>query len=210
MRILQDFAVMNWTVTQQWPSSDPACAKGRMVFLITLSDCSMVWVSKLQTETALFALEAEIISFALSCCELFPVVDFVVEIGKAIGLPTEDWSQCTFLCMRTMRAHLFWHKPFLLNLHLGANTTQLRQCGFVRRSTIMKSNWWRLIPWSNWGIFSQKDCQELLLSISKRWWWDDDCFSLQYIFDRKSWHLPSPVDCGFHMVPVSYVLCMVQ
>lgn len=61
-----------------------------MLFLITLSDCSMVWVSKLQTETALFAMEAKIISFPHFCCELFFVVDFVVEIGKAIGLPTEE------------------------------------------------------------------------------------------------------------------------
>jgi hypothetical protein len=32
--------------------TDPACAKSRTGFLITVSDCPMVSVSKLQTETA--------------------------------------------------------------------------------------------------------------------------------------------------------------
>jgi hypothetical protein len=55
--------------------TDPANVKSRTGFLITVSDCPVVWVSKLQTETALSTMEAEIIALAHCCRELFPVVD---------------------------------------------------------------------------------------------------------------------------------------
>ena len=47
--------------------TDPACAKSCTGFLLTVSDCPMVWISKLQTETALSTMEAEIIALA-HCC----------------------------------------------------------------------------------------------------------------------------------------------
>jgi hypothetical protein len=53
-------------------------------------ECPVVWVSKLQTETALSTMEAEIIALAHCCRERFPVMDFVTDLGKALGLPTED------------------------------------------------------------------------------------------------------------------------
>ena len=70
--------------------NDPACAKSRTGFLITVSDCPMVWVSKLQTETAMSTMEAEIIALSHCCRELFPVVDIVKEVGDVVGLPTKD------------------------------------------------------------------------------------------------------------------------
>jgi hypothetical protein len=70
--------------------NDPACAKSRTGFLILVSDCPMVWVSKLQTETALSTMEAEIIALAHCCRELFPVMDIVKEIGEVVGLETDD------------------------------------------------------------------------------------------------------------------------
>jgi hypothetical protein len=71
--------------------TDPACAKSRTGFLLTVSNCPMmVWVSKLQTETALSTMEAEIIALAHCCWELFPVMDIVAEVGKAVGLETKD------------------------------------------------------------------------------------------------------------------------
>jgi hypothetical protein len=70
--------------------TDPACAKSRTGFLITVSECPMVWVSKLQTETALSTMEAEIIALAHCCRELFPVIDIVKEIGDVVGLKTKD------------------------------------------------------------------------------------------------------------------------
>jgi hypothetical protein len=69
---------------------EPECVKSRTGFLITVSECPVVWVSKLQTETALSTMEAEIIALAHCCRELFPVVDIVTELGKVVGLPTDD------------------------------------------------------------------------------------------------------------------------
>ena len=73
-------------------NNDPACAKSRTGFVITVADCPMVWVSKLQTETALSTMEAEIIALAHCCRELFPVMDIVKEMGEAMNLPTKDMS----------------------------------------------------------------------------------------------------------------------
>ncbi len=50
----------------------------------------MVWVSKLQTETALSTMEAEIIALAHCCWELFPVMDIVDEIGEVVGMETKE------------------------------------------------------------------------------------------------------------------------
>lgn len=72
--------------------TDPSCVKSRTGFLITVSDCPMVWVSKLQTETALSTMEAEVIALAHCCRELFPVCDIVKEVGKVVGKKTEDMS----------------------------------------------------------------------------------------------------------------------
>ena len=52
----------------------------------------MVWVSKLQTKTALSTMEAEIVALAHCCRELFPVCDIVKEVGDILGLVTDDLS----------------------------------------------------------------------------------------------------------------------
>ena len=52
----------------------------------------MVWVSKLQTETALSIMEAEINALAHCCQELFPVIDIAKEIGQTVGLETKDMT----------------------------------------------------------------------------------------------------------------------
>jgi hypothetical protein len=67
-----------------------ACAKSCTGFLLTVSDCLMVWVSKLQTETALSTMEAEIISLAHCCRELFPVMDIVAGIGEVVRMETKE------------------------------------------------------------------------------------------------------------------------
>ena len=71
-------------------SSDPACAKSRTGFVINVANCPVLWVSKLQQQTALSTIEAEINALANSCRELFPIIDLVQEVGEVVGLPTED------------------------------------------------------------------------------------------------------------------------
>ena len=70
-------------------ASDPVCAKSRTGFVINVANCPILWVSKLQTETALSTMEAEINALAHSCKELFPIVDLVSKLGTVAGLPTE-------------------------------------------------------------------------------------------------------------------------
>lgn len=66
---------------------DPVCVKSRTGFVIMVANCPIMWQSKLQTETTLSTMEAEIVALAHSCRELFPIMDGVSIMGKAIGLP---------------------------------------------------------------------------------------------------------------------------
>ena len=66
--------------------TDPACVKSRTGFVIMFDDCPVLWVSKLQTETALSTMEAETNALAHCCRELFPIIDIVKALGKAVGL----------------------------------------------------------------------------------------------------------------------------
>ena len=71
---------------------DPSCVKSRTGFIINVADCPVLWQSKLQTETALSTMQAEIIALAHSCRELFPVMDMVHSLGPAVGLEVEQTS----------------------------------------------------------------------------------------------------------------------
>ena len=66
--------------------TDPACVKSRTGYVITVADCPVLWQSKLQTETALSTMEAEIVAMAHSCKELFPVIDLTISLAQALGL----------------------------------------------------------------------------------------------------------------------------
>ena len=69
---------------------DTACVKIRTGFVITFADCPVFWASKLQTETALSTMEADIITLAHSCRELFPIIDITISLGQAFGLQIGD------------------------------------------------------------------------------------------------------------------------
>ena len=67
--------------------TDPACAKSRTGFIITFAGCPVLWQSKLQTETALSTMEAEIIALSACCRELFPIMDMVKSLTESVNLP---------------------------------------------------------------------------------------------------------------------------
>ena len=67
--------------------TDPASAKSRTGFIINVANCPVLWLSKLQTETALRTMESKIVSLSHSCKELFPMMDMVAVLGPAIGIP---------------------------------------------------------------------------------------------------------------------------
>ncbi len=67
--------------------TDPTCAKNRTGFIITFAECPVFWQSKLQTETALSTMEANIIALSACCRELFPIIDMVHSLAVATNLP---------------------------------------------------------------------------------------------------------------------------
>ena len=67
-------------------NTDPASVKSRTGYVINVAGCPVLWQSKLQSETALSTMEAEIIAMAHSCRELFPIMDMVSELGPAVSL----------------------------------------------------------------------------------------------------------------------------
>ncbi|KAL7475134.1 hypothetical protein ACHAW6_001059 [Cyclotella cf. meneghiniana] len=95
--------------------TDPACVKSRTGFLIMVSDCPMVWVSKLQTKTALSTMGAEIIARTHCCRKLFPVCDIEKEVGKVVGMETDECPLSMCLCMKTMLERWFWLRQFHLS-----------------------------------------------------------------------------------------------
>ena len=70
--------------------NDPSCIKSCTGYLVNLSGCPVILVSRLQRKTALSTMEAEINALSQCCCDLFPIVDMVSEIGQVVGLPTDD------------------------------------------------------------------------------------------------------------------------
>ncbi len=52
--------------------NDPHRVRSRTGYVICLSDCPVLWISKLQTEIALSTMEAEYVALSASCLDLFP------------------------------------------------------------------------------------------------------------------------------------------
>ena len=64
----------------------PICVKSRTGYVLTLNDCPLVWVSKLQTEIALSTMEAEYIALAQAMQEVIPTRRMVTYVGEILGL----------------------------------------------------------------------------------------------------------------------------
>ena len=65
---------------------DPVVSKSRMGYTILLANCPILWVSKLQTETALSTLHAEYVALSQSCRDLVPIKDVVKELATNVGI----------------------------------------------------------------------------------------------------------------------------
>ena len=66
--------------------TDPACAKSRTGFVSMFAGVPILWQSKLQSETALSTMEAEVIALAACMRELIPIIDMVDDLARAVGL----------------------------------------------------------------------------------------------------------------------------
>ena len=70
--------------------TDPACAKSRTGFVIVFAGVPILWQSRLQSETALSTMEAEVNALASCMRELIPIMDIVKELAAAVGLQAGD------------------------------------------------------------------------------------------------------------------------
>jgi hypothetical protein len=69
---------------------DPVSVKSRTGYCLTLGNCPVIWVSKLQTEIALSTTEAEYIALSQSMRDLLPMRRLLEEAGKALNLDFSD------------------------------------------------------------------------------------------------------------------------
>ena len=65
-------------------SQDPISAKSRTGYILMLSKCPLLWVSKLQTEIALSTMEAEYIALSQSMRDLIPIRRLVNAVCNAL------------------------------------------------------------------------------------------------------------------------------
>jgi hypothetical protein len=75
-----------------WPyedKQDPSCVKSRTGFAICISNCPIIWQSKLQELIALSTMEAEYNALSTSLKEVLPVQRLVQAVGRSVGLDSE-------------------------------------------------------------------------------------------------------------------------
>ena len=65
-------------------SQDPICAKSRTGYVITLSDCPLMWASKMQSEISVATMEAEYCALSTSIRDLIPLRRLVREVCTAL------------------------------------------------------------------------------------------------------------------------------
>lgn len=63
---------------------DPTCAKSRTGYILTLGNCPLIWVSKLQTEISLSTMESEYVSLSTAMRDVLPLRRVVSAVSRAI------------------------------------------------------------------------------------------------------------------------------
>ncbi len=70
--------------------NDQHCVRSCTGYIICLLDCSVLWISKLQTEIVLSVMEAEYVSLSTLCWDLFPMIYLTKEICSSLSLQLND------------------------------------------------------------------------------------------------------------------------
>jgi hypothetical protein len=89
--------------------NDPHCIRSQTGYVICLTNCPVLWISKLQTEIALSTMEAEYVALSASCRDLFGMIDVTNKICSALHLTLSD----------TTEMHVKIHKDNVGTLILG-------------------------------------------------------------------------------------------
>lgn len=84
-----DFAgLWSWEDAQ-----DPVSVKSRTGYVLCLSGCPVLWISKLQSDIALTTMEAEYNALSMAMKDLPPLKRLVELVASAVGLPSQDMIQ---------------------------------------------------------------------------------------------------------------------
>ena len=113
--------------------TDPSCVKSCTGFVTTFAYVPILWQSKLQMETALSSMEAEIIALVTCCRELFPIIDMVTSLTSSVNLPIGETTMNLSVHEDNLGALVQRH--YHHNLHLKANTTPAKQFGSMKKFT---------------------------------------------------------------------------
>ena len=70
-------------------SQDKNCSRRRTGCIVTVDDCPVLWVSKLQAETSLSTIKAKNNALSISMKELFFIIRLVKGLDKAIVISAE-------------------------------------------------------------------------------------------------------------------------
>ena len=68
---------------------DPICARSTTLFVVIFSNFPLLWVSKLQTEIALYILHSEYVALSHSVRELLPLKSLIKEVIDNLGIDSE-------------------------------------------------------------------------------------------------------------------------
>ncbi len=75
-----------------WPyedKHDPTCVKSRTGFAICISDCPVIWSSKLQSDIAMSTMESEYNALSMAMKSVLPLQTLVRVVARGVGLPKE-------------------------------------------------------------------------------------------------------------------------
>lgn len=105
-----------------WPhedKSDPICVKSRSGYVICLSDCPVIWCSKLQHLIATSTMEAEYNALSIAMREVLPFKRLVQAVSRSMGYTDDEVTTFALQFGKTMLVHLPWQIWNLVVLHLG-------------------------------------------------------------------------------------------
>ncbi len=99
---------------------DPHCVHSRTGYVITLSNCPILWTSKMQTSITSSTMESEYIAMSQACKDLFHIMDLINNLTTTLDIPTFD----------STNLHVMIHEDNVSVLKLG----QLEPCRVTPRS----------------------------------------------------------------------------
>ena len=80
-------------------SQDPTGSQSITRYVTTVSDCPVLWLRKMETETALLTMEAEYVALSMIIKELLPEFWLINGVANAVGMDSE----------KTSKIHIFVH-----------------------------------------------------------------------------------------------------